>query len=1536
MSAATTPSHARKSSGTAATPTPATPAAAAAASPPTVGSSAAQPTSAPKKRPTAGKGKKEVVTEPIDPDETQPGVVRAKMRVDLEVSLRPFLPAEYPASTRAFDHRVVFDVPNPTGHEDAGQPVPPAQTITPATGVWEPVAPVDGAPVKWSRVYDIRLDRAALLPWEHLHLPFHIEERSLPIPSQKPMFHPDGRCMSPAEAEIALKEQLALETGGRSKRKGSAGGTAGAASPRASAAEKEAAKEKERAKKKKEKEKADRIKKGLPPTDMEESDRPSRAHPLLEEEDVPWVRKQTTQVHLSPLLFAPFAVSRTIAQSVDAKLCPTEGLLSYTIRISVDKDIMPPEVRKELNPMCLTLKRIENLPRDPLPTYEQMQRTYKSVSARCEFFSPGTTETLRPDTPAAQKVPPGLSGRELKEATAAAERAKAEALTQPPIPPIVRATPSAVLETIPQPHASTLHFATDRIIYLGLYSRAHLASSIQSSRLKIILRDRDHVNSWTPDEVERERKEIREREAEVARLQAEETALAAKKKGRKGNSSSRANGSDSARGKATKPGSAKGKRPEEEKEIEAPPAEPNEDTNLAAPPSSLSHLDFRASSTSSLLASAVLRAQAASKLPRVRPVVLPVERYEQVQNVCGVAEFDLADLFRASTTFSLVSPVKPVYPPSHIKLIPPQTKRDPYGGQAGRGQETLVYLDVRLSFPYTQSGPLLHETYHRFSRCVVAFSYNDSILYQKLLSALAEVNTKALGLVVPGGGRWGGTTSRDGSGAPSPPQSDASDTSVSLMSLSSIRLTPAQMQADSTVDVVCGVQVMDDHQRIFLLEGISSHHGGRSFDIILDRLGRERENTPWNTKDFFRFLSNREVTFADRLYACFHAAPKNIRLKTGTTLQSLAKKNSFYVLNGSKGGATEETFQAFRDLVELMSAPNLRLAMRASLFPTPLHLASLEKYFGSFISDLDLLGSVPGLVERDRYDPVKKNHQKVLPAADTPDGYPEITRPRSRGAQRNKEQLRSFELDLKRMKKEKRDAKREVEEQERQQKQMFDELSREVAEQNNTMHRYEHASGEEEFQRTQLLRTQELNQGLNSPNSQSSLSQRGGSHSTGRLSDAEVLAERATGFVRKDVVARKRTMEGAQDNEAYLRAKEEMKRRAANAQFIRSNIAAVHDASEAIASTKAPSDYPRYLQPSDLGLTEFHVYASQAKNVYALQQKMMRDQIKAAEAATGEEHHYTYNADYLSASFEKFDLTEETMKAELREKAKWKTAYGFRLPAHKTHAQSYHPTKDLHPATVEALNMPPEERADLARLLDQKAAVSTANALHSHPFSAFPKQNEQFGWVDSENIDAPLGDIGDAAEELIRQKRLAEHALWKSKLLASPLIKQHWAGSGQVGHTNAPVPGSGPPQPYTGVSAPLPAQPTRTDMVKNMLKDPPARPGLKFSKNVLDENGKLVFTKKNPVPNVPVSMHALSPFVDHNRTMHMRTLDEKERSELDDSPRNPRPRFAVSGAPISNTHIHRRPISDASLAPPTKYGGAEVLTLPAVPTAASS
>jgi len=1490
-----------------------------------------------------GNRKATAAADPPQPDVPPPGSVAVNWTVEIEADVIPFeMDPQCMESRTAYDNRFNFVFPAPIvtpteGDEAAiaaatafiqaqaaavaaGQPPPPNIITTPPTGLWDSVSPAQPSVRQWRAVYSTHMDRATWLSWERAPFDVHVEERSLSIPPAPRMFDEDGRLMAPADAMAAAEANAAAaEAGSRTaKRKSGSTTTRGKAGV---SAEKDA----------KQKDKVVRRKKGDPKESeqAQEPERTSTAHPSLESQDVPWIDVQSFELALSNLAFDPYSISRTISISSDPSLSPPRGLRRYTIRLYADRDPMDESVRKQLNPLAITIKRVENLTiQSTLKSWKQMNDMYKSPQCKWTFFESGRTEEVNiPDEP--NEANPhatvnggGTHGRESKDATAAAT----------PSPPLMRASPPAAGRTPRMPHAPSLPFNYCRVIYLGLYDRSLLAAQASTMKFRVELHDRDHrlaiSEEERAEEIAKKIAEQKRKEEEEVRRAAEEAAASKKRGGGRKRGTASSTGADSGRKTARdrKKGSAidAATPPDvnEEKESEG-----KGDRSGAQTPAPSDHLAFETLSAGSMFGESAGSGKDASTSATDSSA-----RYDSASNVYGVAEFGLDDLFRGLCHIDMVAPVRPVYPPNHIQLIPPQRRIDPYQARYGDDMDedgdTVIHLSLRWAYPLNKHGQgptgMAHEIQQRYERVMVWFPYNDSILLHRILDCIALCNTRALGLDTrtSPSKRWGGTHDEDG-GVDESSKTNDSNTSVAIMSLTSVRLTAEQQSESSDLDVLGSVEIIDDRQRLFLIEGLSAAAGGQAMKRLYRALGRERGNGVDSSRDFFRLLANPHVTFARRLYGSFHVAPKVIRMKSGVTLQSLARSSTFHTLGLTKG-PTIDTYTAAHCLFELTRTPSLRVALRANLFPTAVQLLSFDKYYAAFVSDLDLWGPVPGLTTTDRYDPIGKNMIKRLPDPTQGagmEGFEEngAIRPRSRGQRRLKLANRSIEQDVARIKREKKEAAKKARLDAEEQMRMFDQLKAEVEQQNNLLHKYDTLAATQPLDlAATMIRPVSRDGGLDSRTSTSTLAS--------RLTDAEVAEEIQRGFKRKLVAPTKSATQ--MSNDAYLAERALAQQRSQSTQFLRNNIKRVSEASKAVAASKSPEDYPRYLSPEDLGVNQFHIYGAQKQNVWDLQKRLMRKQLQEKERAQGVERHYTYNEEYLSASFVKFDIDEEEAKRRQTEKEAWLTSDGFRWPAHKTHAESYHPTKDLHPATIDALHEPPEQSTtNLARLLSGHGEEGSPGVQHPERFKLVHVGSHEFGMPDNEDWGKPIGVVGDAAEEMIRQAKIAEKQRWREKIIVEdPHFRVHRSGTGVTGEAVAAArkgnegassedPSNVDPSlraPRAAGCGPAPLLPSmrmaRTDLVSGMLKDPPRRQGLKFAKTMRDSDGNIIKANPLPLTHSILSMHAAEPFVDQNRTMHMRTLEEKERAELEDTPRNPKPRFRVTAPTPVHHFIHKRKI----------------------------
>lgn len=58
---------------------------------------------------------------------------------------------------------------------------------------------------------------------------------------------------------------------------------------------------------------------------------------------------------------------------------PVKSVLDGFISVSIDKDLLTDEQRKELNPMSIKIKSLKNLPQDPM-SYSELKQRYLHLS----------------------------------------------------------------------------------------------------------------------------------------------------------------------------------------------------------------------------------------------------------------------------------------------------------------------------------------------------------------------------------------------------------------------------------------------------------------------------------------------------------------------------------------------------------------------------------------------------------------------------------------------------------------------------------------------------------------------------------------------------------------------------------------------------------------------------------------------------------------------------------------------------------------------------------------------------------------------------------------------------------------------------------------------------------------------------------------------------------------------------------------------------------------------------------------------------
>jgi len=203
-----------------------------------------------------------------------------------------------------------------------------------------------------------------------------------------------------------------------------------------------------------------------------------------------------------------------------------------------------------------------------------------------------------------------------------------------------------------------------------------------------------------------------------------------------------------------------------------------------------------------------------------------------------------------------------------------------------------------------------------FTRMVLTFNYKNSTLLRALMDAADAVNKKTL----PG------------------------------QSLRSYQLTPeeAENAEAGTLDIVTGVQIIDDDYRMIIIEGLAEE-GMKKLGESVPRL---EANNPQCT-----ILWNPSVRFKKRLYTRFDVDLKKIKLRD--PLPVISKSPDIY----HRTKVSELCFEALHRLCQIREAMRMIELKEMGVFPVYDMLIEMENKYGESISveDIDGADDEPGM-----------------------------------------------------------------------------------------------------------------------------------------------------------------------------------------------------------------------------------------------------------------------------------------------------------------------------------------------------------------------------------------------------------------------------------------------------------------------------------------------------------------------------------------------------------------------------------------------
>lgn len=228
------------------------------------------------------------------------------------------------------------------------------------------------------------------------------------------------------------------------------------------------------------------------------------------------------------------------------------------------------------------------------------------------------------------------------------------------------------------------------------------------------------------------------------------------------------------------------------------------------------------------------------------------------------------------------------------------------------GHETRITATFQISRPVHRVSALEKPPQPVFERIVYLFPYDDINMLQAIRECVDQVNSAA----------------------------------IPNVSLPSYQLTQWQKDAarDGKLDIICGFQIIEDAQRLIVLEGLSE--GGMS---------RLRESLPRasiaeKNQDIYKLFSNIDVLFTMRSYTVFEVDLKIIRLRR--PLASIIQSPDIY----NRGLVSATCFNVLHNIGELKKANRMRTLKIMDLFPTVEGLIEVESKYGETVTLMDMRG----------------------------------------------------------------------------------------------------------------------------------------------------------------------------------------------------------------------------------------------------------------------------------------------------------------------------------------------------------------------------------------------------------------------------------------------------------------------------------------------------------------------------------------------------------------------------------------------------
>mmetsp|Transcript_8931 Transcript_8931/g.17057 ORF Transcript_8931/g.17057 Transcript_8931/m.17057 type:complete len:1162 (+) Transcript_8931:45-3530(+) len=306
------------------------------------------------------------------------------------------------------------------------------------------------------------------------------------------------------------------------------------------------------------------------------------------------------------------------------------------------------------------------------------------------------------------------------------------------------------------------------------------------------------------------------------------------------------------------------------------------------------------------------------------------------RNMYGVARVSMLDIFRGAKSWTSLAPICPVYQPRGSQLLAFQVNTNPY--------EEDCYLSLQFRLAQTLKMTLPNDIAHKYNRAFFLFPYKDSEMHQKITHAIQDANVRAMHM----------------EDAPS-------------HDLSTILLSPEQRKILTNHDILTSFTVIDKNLRMFVVEGLAmSEKGATAMKLLKEAVPRRSENTPT-----YRVLFDERITFNVRMYMHFDLSPKTIKLIS--PLPSIVKNEHLYLNHN----IPPPSFTCLQQLMQLSQTSSMKHAKMINTFPQVVHLISMEKRYGDFVSDEDLEGYNPNRVRQSRSARRKRAQQVNFQASQT-------------------------------------------------------------------------------------------------------------------------------------------------------------------------------------------------------------------------------------------------------------------------------------------------------------------------------------------------------------------------------------------------------------------------------------------------------------------------------------------------------------------------------------------------------------------------